>query len=129
MAWLRLAYDLALRIGELARLDVADVVRKTGGLRIFGKGRKAKEPVTMPQTSCEGRPRMAHRQRPKAVAVVPVAVSREHWPRGPGGPRCLPDHPDLGVGSRRPRVAVRHPPLRRLRRLSTPPPNKGAGDN
>ena len=53
MAWLRLAYDLALRIGELARLDVADVERKTRGLWIFGKGRKAKELVTMPQTSRE----------------------------------------------------------------------------
>jgi len=53
VALLRLAYDLALRIGELARLDVADVEPKTGGLWIFGKGRKAKELVTMPQTSRE----------------------------------------------------------------------------
>lgn len=53
VALLRLAYDLALRIGELARLDVSDVEAKTGGLWIFGKGRKAKELVTMPQTSRE----------------------------------------------------------------------------
>jgi integrase/recombinase XerC len=51
VALLRLAFDLALRIGELARLDVADVELKTGGLWIFGKGRRAKELVTMPQTS------------------------------------------------------------------------------
>jgi integrase/recombinase XerC len=53
VALLRLAYDLALRIGELAKLDVADVEAKGGGLWIFGKGRKAKELVTMPQTSRE----------------------------------------------------------------------------
>jgi integrase/recombinase XerC len=53
VALLRLAYDLALRIGELAPLDVADVEQKTGGLWIFGKGRKARELVTMPQTSRE----------------------------------------------------------------------------
>jgi integrase/recombinase XerC len=51
VALLRLAFDLALRISELARLDVADVELKTGGLWIFGKGRRAKELVTMPQTS------------------------------------------------------------------------------
>ncbi len=51
VALLRLAYDLALRIGELARLDVADADLKTGTLWIFGKGRRAKELVTMPQTS------------------------------------------------------------------------------
>ena len=51
VALLRLAYDLALRIGELARLDVADVEFKTGALWIFGKGRRAKELVTMPQAS------------------------------------------------------------------------------
>jgi integrase/recombinase XerC len=51
VALLRLAYDLALRIGELARLDVADVEVKTGGLWIFGKGRRAKELVIMPPTS------------------------------------------------------------------------------
>ena len=50
-AIVRLAFDLALRIGELARLDVADVEPKTGGLWIFGKGRRAKELVTMPETS------------------------------------------------------------------------------
>jgi integrase/recombinase XerC len=53
VALLRLAYDLALRIGELARLDVADVDLKTGGLWIFGKGRRAKELLTMPNTSRE----------------------------------------------------------------------------
>lgn len=53
VALLRLAYDLALRISELARLDVADVELKTGGLWIFGKGRRAKELVTMPPTSLE----------------------------------------------------------------------------
>lgn len=51
VALLRLAYDLALRIGELARLDVTDVELKTGALWIFGKGRRAKELITMPQTS------------------------------------------------------------------------------
>lgn len=51
VALLRLAYDLALRIGELARLDVADVDLKTGTLWIFGKGRRAKELLTMPQSS------------------------------------------------------------------------------
>ena len=51
VALLRFAYDLALRIGEIARLDVADVELSTGALWIFGKGRRAKELVTMPQTS------------------------------------------------------------------------------
>lgn len=53
VALLRLAYDLALRIGELARLDVADVDLKNGTLWILGKGRRAKELVTMPETSQE----------------------------------------------------------------------------
>lgn len=51
VALLRLAYDLALRIGELARLDVADVDVKTGTLWIFGKGRRSKELLTMPESS------------------------------------------------------------------------------
>lgn len=42
VALLRLAYDLALRIGELARLDVADVDVKTGTLWIFGKRRRSR---------------------------------------------------------------------------------------
>jgi site-specific recombinase XerC len=49
VALLRLAYDLALRISELARLDVADVEAKNGGLWIFGKGRKAKNSSRCPR--------------------------------------------------------------------------------
>jgi integrase/recombinase XerC len=50
-ALLRLAFDLGLRVSELARLDLSDVEMKTGGLWVLGKGRRAKELLTMPQTS------------------------------------------------------------------------------
>jgi integrase/recombinase XerC len=53
VALVRVAYDLALRIGELAKLDVADVELKTATLWIFGKGRRAKELVQMPPTSVD----------------------------------------------------------------------------
>ena len=53
VALVRLAYDLGLRISELARLDMTDVDLKTGALWVFGKGRRAKELLTMPATSRE----------------------------------------------------------------------------
>lgn len=53
VAVMRLAFDLALRIGELVRLDVADLNLKHGTVWIFGKGRRAKELVTMPPACVE----------------------------------------------------------------------------
>lgn len=78
VALLRLAYDLALRIGELARLDVADVDLKTGGLWIFGKGRRAKELVTMPQTSREAVKAWLQERRSKPGPLL-LSLSPADW--------------------------------------------------
>lgn len=48
VALLRLAYDLALRISELARLDLADVDLVQSAVWILGKGRRAKERLALP---------------------------------------------------------------------------------
>ena len=53
VALLRVAYDLALRVSELTRLDVADVDLKTGALWVLGKGRRTKELLTLPPSSRE----------------------------------------------------------------------------
>ena len=48
-AILHLLYDLALRRGELARLDLSDVDPQAGTLKILGKGRREPEILTLPE--------------------------------------------------------------------------------
>lgn len=78
VALLRLAYDLALRIGELARLDVSDVELKTGGLWIFGKGRRAKGLVTMPLASRAAVRAWLEVRGPKPGPLF-LSLSRANW--------------------------------------------------
>ncbi len=104
MLLLRLAFDLALRCQELIRLDVADVDLKTGGLWIFGKGRRAKERLTMPEPSrdavkawlavggkkpgplllsyanCNARGRLVTRGIYRVVRDLGAAVGAQVWP-------------------------------------------------
>jgi hypothetical protein len=103
--------NLALRIGELARLDVADVEQKTGRLWIFGKGRKVKELVTMPQTSREA-VRTWLTVRGTKPGPLFLSMSPANWPRPTRDSRCLPHHPGPRGRNRRPRPATRHPPYR-----------------
>ena len=78
VALLRLAYDLALRIGELSKLDVADVDLKTGALWIFGKGRRAKELVTMPHTSRDAARAWLHVRGTKPGPLF-LSLSPANW--------------------------------------------------
>lgn len=48
-AIVHLLYDLALRRGELARLDLSDLDLPAGTLRILGKGRREPEILTLPE--------------------------------------------------------------------------------
>jgi len=48
-ALLRLLYDLALRRGEVAALDLADLDLDAGTLAVLGKGRAAKIKLTLPE--------------------------------------------------------------------------------
>jgi integrase/recombinase XerC len=48
VAMLRTLFDLGLRIGELVRLDLADLEQATGGLWVLGKGRARKVLLTLP---------------------------------------------------------------------------------
>lgn len=48
-ALLRVLYDLALRRGEVVRLDVADVDLEAGTLSIIGKGKTEPELRTLPE--------------------------------------------------------------------------------
>ena len=49
VALLRLLYDLGLRRGEAASLDVADVDLQNATLKVMGKGRTEKEVLTLPR--------------------------------------------------------------------------------
>ena len=51
VALIRLMYDMALRRGEITKLDVADV--EANRLWIMGKGKTEKAPVTMPELAVE----------------------------------------------------------------------------
>jgi integrase/recombinase XerC len=48
VAIVRVLFDLALRRGEAAALDLADVDLRAGRLWVLGKGRREKEPITLP---------------------------------------------------------------------------------
>jgi integrase/recombinase XerC len=50
-AILRLMYELALRRIEITRLDLEDVDIAGATLQVLGKGRNAKEPLTLPPTT------------------------------------------------------------------------------
>jgi integrase/recombinase XerC len=52
-AILRLGYDLALRRGEVAGLDVADVDLEAGTVAVLGKGKTQKELLTLPAPTRE----------------------------------------------------------------------------
>jgi integrase/recombinase XerC len=52
-AILRLLYDLALRRGEVAGLDLEDFDSEAGTLAILGKGRTQKQILTLPETAQE----------------------------------------------------------------------------
>ena len=51
MALLRLLHDVALRRGEVAALDLADLDRATGRLSVRGKGYVEKTTITLPATT------------------------------------------------------------------------------
>jgi len=48
-AILRLLYDLALRRGEICRLDIEDFDAEAGTLAVLGKGRAQKQVLTLPE--------------------------------------------------------------------------------
>ncbi len=52
-AILRLLYDLALRRGEVAKLDFEDFDSEAGTLAVLGKGRSQKQILTLPETAQE----------------------------------------------------------------------------
>jgi integrase/recombinase XerC len=52
-ALLRLLYDLGLRRQEVVGLDVADVDLAAGVLQVLGKGRQAKERVSLPPATAQ----------------------------------------------------------------------------
>ncbi len=52
-ALIRLMYDLALRRGEVAALDLEDADLEAGTLAVIGKGRTEKEKLTLPMATKE----------------------------------------------------------------------------
>jgi integrase/recombinase XerC len=48
VAIVRVLFDLALRRGEVAALDLKDLDIRAGQLWVMGKGRREKEPITLP---------------------------------------------------------------------------------
>jgi integrase/recombinase XerC len=48
VAIVRVLFDLALRRGEVAALDLKDLDIRVGQLWVMGKGRREKEPITLP---------------------------------------------------------------------------------
>src|SRR5262249_60919506 len=48
VAIVRVLFDLALRRGEVAALDLKDLDIRSGQLWVMGKGRREKEPITLP---------------------------------------------------------------------------------
>ena len=53
VAMLRVMFDLALRISEVVKLDVADLELDRGALWVCGKGRAEKEKLGLPETTQE----------------------------------------------------------------------------
>ena len=51
-AILRLLFDLALRRGEVAQLDLADLDIDNGTIQVIGKGRDPKTTLTLPAATC-----------------------------------------------------------------------------
>lgn len=82
-AMIRVLFDLALRVGEVARLNVEDYEPQTGSLWILGKGRKQKEVLTLaPVTRAAIDRWLTHRtQQPRSPLFVSLAytsASRDH---------------------------------------------------
>lgn len=48
VALVRMLFDLALRRAEVCSLDIRDVDLETGRLFVLGKGRRSREPITLP---------------------------------------------------------------------------------
>ena len=53
VAMLRVMFDLALRVSEVVRLDVADLELDRGAIWVSGKGRAEKEVLSLPDTTQE----------------------------------------------------------------------------
>jgi integrase/recombinase XerC len=85
-ALVELLYGAGLRVGELVALDVRDVDRHRGEVRVWGKGGKERL-VPLPEAAREALGEwLDHRERP-GVSGEPLFVSLR--PRADGGPRRL----------------------------------------
>jgi integrase len=86
VALLRLAFDLALRISELARLDLADVDLKNGRLWITGKEVYSSHRCLLDVEDLRGLP--LHQRKRRLARIMPHVRSRVRLVEHTSGLSC-----------------------------------------
>ena len=121
-----LLYGCGMRVSELAGLNLEDIDRSEGWLRVRGKGKKERQ-VPLPGQAAAG-PGTLPRRTPRGARRRPPSSSTTAAPasptRGISGivklyatlPRRRPVHPSAQLPPR-----LRHPPARRWRRPARHP--------
>lgn len=106
-AILHLLYDLALRRGEVARLDLGDVDPEAGTVRVLGKGRREPETLTLPVETARALARWIER---RGGDPGPLFVNFDRAGKGGADRRLTTDSIFRMVRSRAARLGIRTRP-------------------